>query len=215
MAARIQLKPGKTDGVIPLRAHNRRRFLKAGLAAGAVVLAAGLSGCASLAPAPQSYDLSAAHVRARAASATIYVAAPSAVPPLDGDLIVVRGPDGGLSRVPGARWADRLPALVQSRVAQSFENAGLVRQVAVSGEGAAYNLALEIRRFDIDATTRVAEVVVTARLIANGGGGTVAARVFSASEPIGEISGGTAAVALGGAAAKVFGEIVSWAAASR
>lgn len=213
MARRVPLQYGKIGGVKLTQATNSRRIVSAGLAAGAVALSLALSGCASLGPAPQSYDLSAAHVRARALAARIHVATPSATPPFDSDLIVVRGADDSLSRVPGARWTDHLPALVQSRLAQSFENAGLVRQIAVSGEGADYNLAIEIRRFDIDAGARTAGVVVTGRLISPGGQ-TVAAHVFSASEPIADISGGTAAVALGGAAAKVFGEIVTWAVAS-
>jgi cholesterol transport system auxiliary component len=213
MTARVQLQQGKFVGVKRAQATKSRRMVWAALVAGAVALSLGLSGCASLAPAPQSYDLSAAHIRARASAARIHVAAPSATPPFDGDLIVVRGADGSLSRVPGARWTDRLPALVESRIAQSFENAGLVRQIAISGEGADYALAIEIRRFDIDAGARMAEVVVTGRLISNGGQ-TVAAHVFSASEPVADISGGPAAVALGGAAATVFGEIVNWAVAS-
>ena len=149
---------------------SRRGRARTALAAGAIALALGFSGCASLAPAPQSFDLRAAHVKARPFSARIFVATPSAIPPLDGDLIVVRAPDGALSRVPGARWADSLPALVRSRLGQTFENAGLARQVALSSEGADLSLAIEIRRFDIDAGTRMAQVELTARLVSRSGG---------------------------------------------
>ncbi|WP_374545745.1 ABC-type transport auxiliary lipoprotein family protein [Rhodoblastus sp.] len=195
-----------------LRAESGRRRTPIGLIAGAMVVALGLAGCGSLGPAPQSFDLSAASAKARGLIARIFVAQPTAVPPLDGDLIVVRGADGSLSRVPGARWADRLPALLQSRAAQSFENAGLIRQVSLSGEGAQFTLALEIRRFGIDAATRTADVELTARLIARSDGQVVAAHVFSASEPVGEIVAGAAAQALDGASEKVLGQIVAWAA---
>lgn len=177
---------------------------------GAAAIALGLSSCAVLAPPPQSFDLKAAEVKAHPFQGRIFVAAPSAVPPLDGDLIVVRGADGGLSRVPGARWADRLPALLQSRVAQTFENAGLARQVAMSLEGADYSLGIEIRSFDIDAANRTANVELTGRLVSQAGGRVVAARVFSSSAPVADISGAAAAQALNGALASVLAQIVAW-----
>jgi cholesterol transport system auxiliary component len=193
---------------------SRRGKARTSLAAGALALALGFSGCASLAPAPQSFDLRAAHVKARSFSARIFVATPSAIPPLDGDLIVVRAPDGALSRVPGARWADSLPTLLRSRLGQTFENAGLARQVALSSEGADLSLAIEIRRFDIDAGTRMAQVELTARLVSRSGAGVVAAKVFSATEPVGDIAGAATAQALDGALSQVLAQIVVWTAST-
>jgi cholesterol transport system auxiliary component len=180
------------------------------LIVGAAALALGLASCASLAPQPQSYDLHSGQVRARAPAGRIYVATPSAIPPLDGDLIVVRAADGSLSRVPGARWVDNLPALLQSRLAQTFENAGLARQVSLSGEGAEFSVTIEIRRFDIDSASRMAHVELTARL-ARSGGQIVAAKVFSATEPVGDIAGAASAHALDGALGIVLAQIVGWA----
>jgi cholesterol transport system auxiliary component len=213
IAASLSFERRKAGGVIIMRGTSRPRKMPISLIAGALALALGLSGCASLAPQPQSFDLHAAHARAQALSGRIFVATPSAVPPLDGDLIVVRGADGGLSRVPGARWADQLPALLQSRLVQTFENAGLARQVTLSAEGAEFNLGIEIRRFDIDSATRTAHVELTARL-ARAGGQIVAAKVFSATEPVGEIAGAASAQALDGAMGQVLAQIVGWAAVS-
>ncbi|WP_296713510.1 ABC-type transport auxiliary lipoprotein family protein [Rhodoblastus sp.] len=196
-----------------MRGTSRFRKKPTSLIVTAVAFALGLSGCASLAPQPQSFDLHAAQARARSTSGRIFVTTASAIPPLDGDLIVVRGADGSLSRVPDARWVDRLPPLLQSRLAQTFENAGLARQVSLSGEGAQYSLAMEIRRFDIDSATRTAHVELTARL-AQAGGQTVAAKVFSATEPVADIAGAASAHALDGALGIVLAQIVGWAAAS-
>jgi cholesterol transport system auxiliary component len=196
-----------------MRGTSRFRKKPTSLIVCAVALALGLAGCASLAPQPQSFDLHPAQARAHAPRGRIFVATTSAIPPLDGDLIVVRGADGSLSRVPDARWVDRLPPLLQSRLAQTFENAGLARQVSLSSEGAQYSLAMEIRRFDIDSATRTAHVELTARL-AQAGGQIVAAKVFSATEPVADIAGAASAHALDGAMGIVLAQIVGWAAAS-
>jgi cholesterol transport system auxiliary component len=196
-----------------MRGTSRFRKKPTSLIVCAVALALGLAGCASLARQPQSFDLHPAQARAHALSGRIFVATASAIPPLDGDLIVVRSPDGSLSRVPDARWADRLPVLLQSRLAQTFENAGLARQVSLSSEGAQYILAMDIRRFDIDSATRTAHVELTARL-AQAGGQIVAAKVFSATEPVADISGAASAHAFDGAMGIVLAQIVGWAAAS-
>jgi len=140
------------------------------------------------------------------------VATPTVFEPYNSDLIVVRGADGALSRAPGARWADRLPTLLQGRIVQTFENAGLARQVVPQGEPAQYALSVDVRRFDIDAAKRQAVVEVTARLVAESGGRVVAAHVFSGAAPVAEIAGVAPAQALGDAFADVLSRLIPWAA---
>lgn len=181
----------------------RRLFLGAGLAVA-------LSGCAAL-TAPRRFDLSAAVPKARVGGPSLYVATPQVLEPLGSDLVVVRGPDGALSRVPGVAWSNALPELLRAKITASFENAGLARTIAPA-ESAAYVLRVEIRRFDIDAATRQAVVELTARLIANQGGAVVAAHVFSAQAPVGEISGADPVVALDRALGEVLVKLVPWAA---
>ncbi len=188
-----------------------RRRKPASLSALAALAALGLGGCANL-TAPQRYDLRAAPARARPSSATFAVPTPTAYVPLDSELIVVRDADGSLSRVPDAEWADRLPSLLQGRIVQTFENAGLARQVVAADGAARYALRVEVRRFDIDAATRLATAEMTARLVAEDGGRPVAAKIFSASEPVGEIAGAAPAMALDGALADVLTRMIPWAA---
>jgi cholesterol transport system auxiliary component len=189
--------------------HGRRTTPVLSTLAG--LLALGLGGCASL-TASQQFDLRAASARARPSHATFAVPTPNAYDPLDGDQIVVRGADGSLSRVPGAEWAGRLPSLLRGRIVDTFENAGLTRQVVVADASAQYALRVEVRRFDIDAASRTAMVEMTARLIAENGGRTVAAKIFSASEPVAEIAGAAPAIALNGALANVLARMIPWAA---
>jgi cholesterol transport system auxiliary component len=193
---------------------DRRESFRGGarLAAAALALGPtlGLSGCASP---PTAFGLhpSSGHVSA-ARKSTVSVPRPDAAPPLDGEHIIVRESGDRLSTLGGAQWADRLTLLVQSRMIESFENAGLARFVRADGLPADKRLALEIRRFDIDADSRVARVDIAARLVSDASGATAAAKIFSASEPVTEISGAEPPVALDLAFGRVSRQIVAWAA---
>ncbi len=171
-----------------------------------------LGGCAS---APQAYGLQPAASRTLSARGTLTVPQPDAAPPLDGDLIVVRESGDRLSSLAGAQWVARLTLLVQNRMVQSFENAGLARSVRADGAPADNKLALDIRRFDIDAPTSQARVEISARLVAESSGRTVAAKIFTASEPVAEIAGAAPALALDRAFGQVSRQIVVWAATGR
>jgi cholesterol transport system auxiliary component len=171
-----------------------------------------LGGCASP---PQAYGLQPATSRALSARGTLAIPQPDAAPPLDSDLIVVRESGDRLSSLPGGQWAARLTRLVQNRMVQSFENAGLAGSVRTDGSPADNRLLLDIRRFDIDAPIHEARVEISARLIAESSGRTVAAKIFSASQPVAEIAGAEPALALDRAFGQVSRQIVVWAAAGR
>lgn len=177
-----------------------------------LVLTLALGGCAS---APQAYGLHSATSHALAARGSLSVPQPDAAPPLDGNLIVVRESDDRLTSLAGAQWAARLTLLVQNRLIQSFENAGLAAKVRGDGAPADRKLALDIRRFDIDAPTREGRVEISARLVAESSGQTVAAKIFSASEPVAEIAGPEPALALDRAFGQVSRQIVVWASTGR
>ncbi|MCW2273668.1 ABC-type uncharacterized transport system auxiliary subunit [Rhodoblastus acidophilus] len=159
-----------------------------------LALALALSGCAAT---PRSYDLSAAPGRSLARG-TLALDIVRVEPPFDGDAIVIRTTDG-LERLGGAQWADGLPRLARSRVAESLENAGWR-----VGDLGGVRLRVEIRRFEIDSLTREARVELAAQFA----GG--AARVFVASEPVAEISGAQPAMALDRAFTRVLGDLARW-----
>ncbi|MBB4197981.1 cholesterol transport system auxiliary component [Rhodoblastus sphagnicola] len=172
-----------------------------------LILALALAGCAVT---PKAYDLSAA-APALSARGTLAHGAlahgalaveASAEPPLDGDVIVIRTANG-LERLGGAQWAETLPRLAQSRVTQSLENAGWRVE-----DSAAARLRVSIRRFEVDSVRREVLVELEAQL-------SGAARVFSAREPIGEISGAEPAQALDRAFSRVLADLARWTVASR
>lgn len=182
------------------------------IAIGASLLAAGLGGCGGAAP--LTFDLAAVPGAARpgGSARSIVVAEPTGIQPFESDRIIVRQSGGALSFLGGGQWADRLPRLIQTRLVQSLENSGRLRSVSRPGDkiAADYQLISEIRAFDIAAGSGEAVVDLSAKLIADGSGRVVAARVFTARVPIGKVEAGAAAVGLDQALGSVLADMVRW-----
>ena len=182
------------------------------LALGASVLAAALGGCGGAAP--LTFDLAAlpSSSRPAASARTLMVAEPVGIQPFEADRIIVREPGGALSFLGGGQWADRLPRLIQTRIIQSLENSGRLKSVSRPGDKVAadYQLISEIRAFDIAAGSGEAVVDISAKIIAEGTGKVVSARVFTARIPVPKVDAGTAAVGLDTALARVLADMVAW-----
>jgi cholesterol transport system auxiliary component len=189
-----------------------------GFRIGAAALLISLSGCAALpggGPPPlDTFDLSATTVSARAHSRRqILIAEPAALKALDSQNIVIRTGPRAIEYLKGAQWADRLPLVVQARLAETFQNAGAFAGVGKPGEGLAidYQVITEIRTFGIRADMgEVAEVVLFVRLLNDRNGEVRAAKEFRASVPVSG-SGNKAYVdALDAAFGQAAAEIVRW-----
>ena len=185
---------------------------------GAVALVLCLSGCAALpggGPPPlDTFDLSAASLSARAhGRRQILIAEPAALKALDSQNIVIRTGSHSIEYLKCAQWADRLPVIVQARLAQTFQNAGAFAGVGKPGEGLAidYQVISEVRAFGIRADRGgVAEVDLFVRLLNDRNGEVRAAREFHASAPVSG-SGNKAYVdALNAAFGQAATDIVSW-----
>ena len=176
-----------------------------------------LGGCGGATP--LTFDLAALPGNARpgGASRSIVVAEPVGLQPLEADRILVREPAGSLSFVGGGQWADRLPRLVQTRIIQSLENTGRLRSVTRPGDKVAsdYMLVSEIREFDIAAGSGEAVVDISAKLVAEGTGKVVNARVFTARVPVGKVDAQSAAAGLDAALGRVLADLVRWVNAGR
>ncbi|MGA2492516.1 MAG: ABC-type transport auxiliary lipoprotein family protein [Roseiarcus sp.] len=181
------------------------RRLRFGLAALALPLAA--CGGAPL----STYDLNAAKpAPAHAFSARVRVAEPLAALDLDGDRILVRTGPHEVAALAGAKWPDRLPLIVQARLTQSFQNAGLARQVGRNPAAAAdYVLDLDIRKFELDVARLRVEIDVAAKLV-SASGGVAAAEIFTADAPAASSDPATVAAAMDGALSSVMKRIVAF-----
>ncbi|WP_128560676.1 ABC-type transport auxiliary lipoprotein family protein [Methylobacterium crusticola] len=175
-------------------------------------LALGLGACGGTVP--TTFDLTALPGAARggAARRSIVVAEPVGLQPFEADRIIVREPGAAVSYLGGGQWADRLPRLIQARLIQSLENANRLKSVSRPGDKVAADTLLisEIRAFDIAAASREAVVDLSAKIVQDGTGTVVAARVFQARVPVDAVSAPVAANGLDRALSLVLADMVRW-----
>jgi len=177
------------------------------------ILAAGLCLAACAGSPVDSFDLTAANPpAARPLRGPLRIAEPIAAIELDSDRILVRTGTQEVATLAGAKWSDRLPLLIQSRLIQTFQNARLMGEVGrrVSAPGG-YELDLDIRAFELDAAQSRVKVDLAVKLVAREGGHVVAAQVFTAEAPVASPSAPTVTAALDGALDQVMTQIVKFA----
>ena len=189
-----------------------------GFQSGVALLALAMAGCAALpggGPAPlDTFELSAPTVAAKTHSRRqILIAEPSALKALDGQNIVIKSSARSIQYLKGAQWADRLPLIVQARLAETFQRSGSFAGVGKPGEGLAidYQIIVEVRSFEV----RVgggehADVDLFVRVLNDRNGEVRASKSFTATVPV----SGSGNQAYVGALDKAFGqaaqEIVRW-----
>src|SRR5271154_1077437 len=177
--------------------------------AAAVAVALALAACAS-GPAPTMYDLGAAKPPpARAVRAQFRIGQPTATANLDSDRILVRD-SGTLATLEGARWSESLPALFRTRLAQSFQNAGLARWIDGPAANADYEVDLDIRAFELDAQTKEVHVDIAAWIVSLGSGRIMADQIFNLRIPVESTDAAHVAAAMDQAASTVMTEIVAF-----
>jgi cholesterol transport system auxiliary component len=146
---------------------------------------------------------------ARKSRIQILIAEPKALKIYDSQNIVIATSATGLEYLGGSQWADRLPSLVQVKLAETLQNAGYTA-VGLPGQGLAidYQLISEIRDFSvrIDGGDR-ANVSIFVKLLNDRNGDVVASRAFEGSAPA---SSGNYPAALDAAFTEVSANIVAW-----
>jgi cholesterol transport system auxiliary component len=187
------------------------------LISGAMALAVVLSGCALLGGTKvlDTYELTAPAAgdgRGRSYR-QILIAEPSALKALDGQNIVISPAPGSIQYLKGAQWADRLPKIVQARLAETFQRSGEFKGVGKPGEGLAidYQVIVEVRAFQIrvDGGAR-ADVELFVRLLNDRNGVVRAEKVFTASAPVSGDGNSAYVSALDAAFGQAAVEIVDW-----
>ncbi|MER8655357.1 ABC-type transport auxiliary lipoprotein family protein [Mesorhizobium sp. M0847] len=196
---------------------SRVTFGLGGYKSAAVLLGLTLAGCAALGgkPAPlDTFELSAPSIDAHGHSRRqILIAQPSALKALDSQNIVIKPSDRSIQYLKGAQWADRLPLIVQARLAESFQRSGSFAGVGKPGEGLAidYQVIVEIRSFEVRVNGgEHAEVNLFVRILNDRNGEVRASKSFTASAPVSG-SGNPAYVnALDSAFGEAAKDIVGW-----
>ena len=182
-----------------------------------ILLSGLLSGCALLGGSKplDTYELTAPAAgdgRGRSYR-QILIAEPSALKALDGQNIVISPAPGNIQFLKGAQWADRLPKVVQARLAETFQRSGEFKGVGRPGEGLAidYQVIVEIRAFQVrvDGGAR-ADVELFVRLLNDRNGTVRAAKTFTATAPVMGEGNNAYAGALDAAFGQAAVEIVDW-----
>ncbi len=185
---------------------------------GVALFALGIAGCAALpggGPAPlDTFELSAPSVDGRSHNRRqILIAEPDALKALDGQNIVIKTGSRSIQYLKGAQWADRLPLIVQARLAETFQRSGSFAGVGKPGEGLAidYQIITEIRSFEIRADRgEQAQVELFVRLLNDRNGEVRASRTFTASAPVSGGGNQAYVAALDGAFGRAAQDIVRW-----
>ena len=138
---------------------------------------------------------------------------PAALKALDSQNIVIETAPLTIQYLDEAQWGDRLPKIVQQRLAATFDATDRFSGIGLPGQGLAidYQLISEIRSFGIDAARGVAEVEISVKLLNDRNGTVTASRVFSETVAV---SPGAANAVLVSAIDRAFGrvatDIVGW-----
>jgi cholesterol transport system auxiliary component len=179
----------------------------------ALGLTLALAACNGDGPMP-NFDLSPAYVSTRRPlPAQLVVREPLGPLVLDSQRILVRSGPDTLAYLSDAQWSERLPALVRERLVQTFQNAHLLRAEPGGDAPPDYSLELEIRHFELDATSRQGVVEIAAKIVKTRDGLIVAERSFKSAAPAAGTTGPQATAALNKALSDVMAEIVAFAAA--
>lgn len=179
-----------------------------------------LAGCAALPgggpPPVDAFDLttpSVAQSGRRLSRIQLLITEPTAIKALDGQDIVIKTDSGAIQLLGGARWADRLPRIVQARLADLYQRSGRFGGVGRPGEGLAidYQVLTDLRAFDIRVGGQDrAEVELFVRLLNDRSGVVRASRSFAGSSPVAGTGGQAFATALDRAFADAVSDLVDW-----
>lgn len=197
----------------------RGQHVKAARSTWLLAAALALSGCTSLfvsTPPPlDTYELTAPSVAGRSGSShrQILIAEPSALKSLDGQSMVINPTPGSIQFLKGAQWSDRLPRIVQARLAETFQRAGGYIGVGKPGEGLAidYQVIVEVRSFEVQVDGgQHANVDLYVRLLNDRNGEVRAAKSFTATAPVSGAGNQAYVAALDAAFGYVAKQIVRW-----
>lgn len=178
-----------------------------------------LSGCAVLGGGSKPLDtfeltaVSPAAGDARTTRRQVLVAEPTALKALDSESIVVKPSAKSIQYLGGAQWADRLPRIVQARLAETLQRSGRFGGVGRPGDGLAidYQVLTDIRSFEVrlDGGNR-AEVQLFVQVLNDRNGVVRASRLFTATAPVSGEGADALVAGLDSAFHKAALEIVDW-----
>lgn len=177
-----------------------------------------LSGCAAIGgqkAISDTFELSAADVtnaQSVRSGSQILIVEPAALKALDSENIVIETSALTIQYLSEAQWSDRLPRVVQQKLATAFDNSNKFAGVGMPGQGLAidYQLITEIRAFGIVASGNQARVTIAVKLLNDRTGNVIASQVFSSTANAGSSVSNAYVRALDTAFTDVSEKMVVW-----
>ena len=144
----------------------------------------------------------------RVHGAAIAILEPSASSIIDTNRFVIRGEGGELAYLADAQWSDTVPRLAQTRLIDRLTSRGL--NAVRPGDGAAFRLSTELRRFEIDQGRETAIVEIVARVSSDKDSARVKEKVILGEAPAPHTLGPDAARAYEAALDAAADRLASW-----
>jgi phospholipid/cholesterol/gamma-HCH transport system substrate-binding protein len=160
------------------------------------------------------YDLSAPDAFAtprRPLQAGLVIAEPTATARLQTQRFLFADGEEGEGDFANAQWSDSLPALVQAKLLQSFENYDIAHAPvrADLGNEGGLRLLIDLREFDISGVAELrVSIALSAKLV--DAGHLKAAHIFHQSAPLDSLTPAKAAAAFNRAFEALAQDLVSW-----
>lgn len=164
---------------------------------------------------PGIYNLSALTTPAACSDASrpqLVIPEPAAPMAFNSDKVVIVGDPPENSPFEKAQFTDNVPAIVQSKVIESFEDSGCFAAVTrpLDNLEPSDQLQTEIRQFAVSLTPTPTAVVEISVKFVNAGGKIVGSQDFKETAPLASVDAPGAIAALDGAFGKVLAKTVPW-----
>lgn len=194
-----------------------------GFALTAAAASALLTACAGGGPAPATFDLVAPRVMTvtapKPAAFQLVVNEPNSIRSLETDRILIKPTPEQIAYYKGAVWSDRLPRLLQARMIEAFQNAGLVRAVGSRAErlDADIELVTEVRAFEVQVQGEGASAHASlyVKLVEGKTGRVIASRAFESRTRTSPSDAAAMVASLNQAFDAVLREVIPWVAKHR
>ncbi len=137
---------------------------------------------------------------------------PSAVVALQTQRLLTRSPEGQLAPSGEMQWSDTLPKLIQAKLLQSFEDAGLAATLSAPSSFGKddHQLQIDLRGFDVaTGPDRAAEVSFSAKIL-SGDGRVLGTKVFQTKVPSPSADDSASVKALNAAFGSAANELAVW-----
>lgn len=157
--------------------------------------------------APQTFALPKKSIRGQ-----LVIPEPTGVLMFDTQRILFVPPGGDHPEFATFQWSDSIPKLIQAKLIQSFENYDIAHAPLRAGDGvpADYQLAIDIRGFQVtNEPAPVAEVGLSAKIL-DKNSRVIAARLFQGNKKLESLDPQSAAGAFGAAFSAVAADLVGW-----